>query len=481
MPATTRSQSKAKASADIPSISEKAVSADDVTPDAESTGSHSDYPSLSESRVKTRRYCGPDHLRGCSCFSDSDSDFDVEDEDEDSYWEQPPTKYEWYNYPVDLVTVEKLRNNIPIYTRSLLQDIRAQQQEALHQINLPSVPIRTEYLTWRDPNGRLTKIWEKKNCGRIERNPIEHVRVDFMPRIFLDRDFQRECGWKSEAVFWLRVDNNTITEPVGGFFYDAPYALTPIYPEKDSDLDYAGEMKRCRDAIAQSLAYWGTSDLRGSFINTIKDAVSSATQIEKILCFGLGALRPYWAYNTYNSTFQHISVFCIANILAERYKKGAEKGRKIQILLQNPHYLEKDWILFKELHTAMGCEASSEIEFVRDPDGLLAIDSHTMVIAPNLPVAYPWAQIIADLFASGSGPAIIMGDHLAADQEQKIFKIQDRGSPAVARFLSDRYVQTQTGLEGEGPREKLPAKMFHLPRKVDWLPDMNIFVRKEGM
>jgi len=127
----------------------------------------------------------------------------------------------------------------------------------------------------------------------------------------------------------------------------------------------------------------------------------------------------------------------------------------------------------------MGCEASSEIEFVRDPDGLLAIDSHTMVIAPNLPVTYPWAQIIADLFASESGPAIIMGDHLAADQQQKIFKIQDRGSPAVARFLSDRYTQTQTSLEGEGPREKLPAKMFFLPRKVDCLPDMNIFVRKQ--
>jgi hypothetical protein len=97
------------------------------------------------------------------------------------------------------------------------------------------------------------------------------------------------------------------------------------------------------------------------------------------------------------------------------------KQHKIEILLQDPDYKERDWILLRELHGAMGCTASSEICFVEDPNGFLAIDSNTLVIAPYLPIHFPWLQIIADLFASGSGPAVIMGDNIGVDRKKEMY------------------------------------------------------------
>ncbi|KAI4937508.1 uncharacterized protein J4E92_002239 [Alternaria infectoria] len=480
MPMTTRSQSKARPSSGMPSPSERSssageIQADDVIPDMEDADNPSENPSASDSEQELGGYCG------CGCDSEFSSDYDSDDSDEDSYTELLPPTQEWFNYPVDLVALERSQGNTPIYTRSLLRRIRKQQQKVLHQMNHSYDHPTIKYLTWRDPDGRPTKIWENGKSGHSDDEQIKHVGVEFIPRVAFDRDFQRKYGLEVNAIFWLRMYSDTLPLPAGilGVAFDAPYALHTQQQEKTNEHEDAEQMQRYRDAIAQALAFWRESDLRSKFIKNIKELVKLSTRIRKIVCFGMGAPR---SDRILDEAFQHMSVFCIANILARRYKKKPTKGKKIQILLQDVQYEERDWTLFKELHAAMGCETSSEIEFVRDPDGLLAIDSHTMVIAPHLPVTFPWAQIIADVFASGSGPAVIMGDNLDDDAEKEVFNLHDRGSSAVARFLSDRYMKTQTGLKSEGPRARLPTEMReYTPWTVDWLPDMDIFVRKQSM
>ena len=464
----------------MPSLSEKSFSAgeilaDVVMPDTEDMDNRSENHSASDSEEELGGYCG------CGCDSEFSSDYDSDDSDEDSYTERPPTTQEWFNYPVDLVALEKSQANTPIYTRSLLRRIRKQQQKVLHQMNHPYSQPTMKHLTWRDPDGRLTEVWAYGKSDRSDNEQIKHVGVEFVPRVAFDRDFQRKYGLEVNATFWLRMYNDTLPLPAGilGVAFDAPYALHTLQQEKTNEHEDAEQMQRYRDAIAQALAFWGESDLRNKFIKNIKEVVKLSTRIRKIVCFGLGAPR---SDRILDEALQHMSVFCIANILARRYKKKPANGKKIQILLQDVQYKERDWTLFKELHAAMGCKTSSEIEFVRDPDGLLAIGSHTMVIAPHLPVTFPWAQIIADMFASRSGPAVIMGDNLDDDAEKEVFNLHDRGSSAVARFLSDRYMKTQTGLKSEGPRTQLPTEMREYTLwTVDWLPDMDIFVRKQSM
>jgi hypothetical protein len=127
----------------------------------------------------------------------------------------------------------------------------------------------------------------------------------------------------------------------------------------------------------------------------------------------------------------------------------------------------------------MSCTASSEIGFVEDPNGFLAIDSNTLVIAPHLPIHFLWLQIIADLFASGSGPAVIVGDDIGVDRKKEMYTYQDRRSPAVAEFLSEQYAKFQQASDYREHAVSLPVGITdYNPWGIDWIPGMDIYVRR---
>ena len=421
--------------------------------------------------------------------SGSDSDLDLEsgvnsdEEGSDMDDEEPP---EMQEHLVDLDALEKQRNNKPMFTRSLLLQIRKQQQTILEEARLPHDRRTVQHLTWRAPDGHLTKVWKNKNLFRSNRPNQERkkrVDVDFAPRVALDPDFQREYGWHVNATLMLRIYSDDVTMHSGteDVYLDAPYALSIEDQGRTFEHQDAKQMQKYRDAIAQSLAFWWKGQFARKFTRTIKGIAYLSAPIEKIVCFGLSVPRPG---RIHDSVFQHIPIFSMAKSLARQYKRLGLQQKKIKILLQEPNYEERDWTLLSELHLLMDCEDSSDLEFVNDPDGLLAIDPSTMVVAPHLPSYFPWIQIIADLFASGSGPAVIIGDNLAVDQEKQFFAIHDRGSPAVAKFLSERYEEFQVVLEGEKPWNelRLPAGITgYNPYGIDWLPDMDIYVRHDGL
>jgi hypothetical protein len=314
---------------------------------------------------------------------ESDGDDDLDDEDMDSKI-QPLNKM--YHHAVDLVALEHKRNNTPIYTRSLLLRVQKQQEKLLHEAHLPKDCRTIDYLTWRSPDGHLTKVWEKMESDEEQTGPVE-VKVDFAPRVALDRDFQREYGWQLFVAHRLRVYNQSITpDGTEGVHFDAPYSLGTRKKEESHEHKNAKQMQRYRDAAMQSLAFWANSDIRSKVIKTIEDIAVISAPIKKIVCFGMSVQEPD---ELYDSVFQHMPVFSIAKALAKRYEKNGLKQHKIEILLQDPDYKERDWILLRELHGAMGCTASSEICFVEDPNGFLAIDSNTLVIAPYLPIHFP--------------------------------------------------------------------------------------------
>jgi hypothetical protein len=158
---------------------------------------------------------------------------------------------------------------------------------------------------------------DKERTGPVE------VKVDFAPRIALDRDFQREYGWELFMAHRLRVYNKTITlDGTEGLYFDAPYSLVTRKKEESHGHKDAKQMQRYRDAAMHSLAFWGNSDLRSNVIKTIGDIAVISAPIKKIVCFGMSVQEPD---ELYDSVFQHMPVFSIAKDLAKHYEKNGVK------------------------------------------------------------------------------------------------------------------------------------------------------------
>ncbi|KAG9191286.1 hypothetical protein G6011_09374 [Alternaria panax] len=396
-------------------------------------------------------------------------DWTDDDSCSESEYEETP-----HDHLVDLADLEKLRNHKPVYSHTSFER-RGWSTE----------------ITWKALDGETTTVY-KKDPEHKEDDEMGRVQVDYMPRVFMDQEFQHKWGNCPyiPIISLLRGYNNDVT---------SDKVLKSSW-EKNEHLD-AELMQRSRNATARSWNFWKNSDTcttfeytYGTFTKKIEHIAAISAPIKRIVCFGLGKMMMSPSQRTHSMIWQHMSVLSIAKTLKRYYNEAGKKPGKVQIVLQEPKYVQSDWTLISELHQAMGCEASSEIQFVDDPDGLLEIDSNTMIIAPNLAYAFPWYQILADLFASGSGPAVMIGDHVSVNNEQVAYALRDCGSPAVARFLTERYVQVQKAAEDPGPailqsggyaalrnfwdedQRKLgmPAEMANLNRGVvDWFSSMD--------
>lgn len=125
----------------------------------------------------------------------------------------------------------------------------------------------------------------------------------------------------------------------------------------------------------------------------------------------------------------------MAKQLEQIYRKQFSHEKLVEIILQDPCYTRKDRELLQKLY-------GGTVSFASDPDGLLAIDSSSIVVTAFLPVHYPLMQIIADMFhrTNGEGPAAIVCDSVSLDPTREFYALRDRSSPEVAQFLTEQYV-----------------------------------------
>ncbi|KAH6876059.1 hypothetical protein BKA58DRAFT_438011 [Alternaria rosae] len=334
-----------------------------------------------------------------------------------------------FGYHVDIATQELQHAHRPVYTRALLERVKYWTDQIRQEFPLASNQRLLDHVDSYGLNKEKCRIWNRN--GNTNANTTQ---VEYLSRVEMHPDFQSRYGNHSEQIKALRCYNKDRAQDC----IDTPYTFITL--------------DRC-------------------FLNERKDTakMTIAAPIKKIVYFGLGRVSPAYMYD---SLFQNMAVLSMALDLVKHYEAAGIKQEKIQIVLQGPWYEETDWTLFRELHQTMGCKTSTDLDFVQDPDGLLVIDSSTMVVAPHLPKMFPWSQIIADLFASGSGLAVIIGDCPVTERRQfgkkTTFTFLDRGSPTVARFLSDRYVVFQKGLWNGGDGTLLALGMDeHSPFSID--------------
>jgi hypothetical protein len=175
-----------------------------------------------------------------------------------------------------------------------------------------------------------------------------------------------------------------------------------------------------------------------------------------------------------------MAVYDIAKALRRYYERPGQESEKIEILFQNPNYKPRDEKVLRELHYHIGCTETSTIKFVNDPDSL-AITRNTLVVTAFVPNQYPLLQIIADLYARGSGPAAIFCDRIHVDTKQELYTIYNRISPAVARMIAHRYVILDGGFEDHELEPDLVKDMNGDTGETGhWLHGMDLYVRKRA-
>ncbi|KAH3979317.1 hypothetical protein HBI25_121700 [Parastagonospora nodorum] len=180
------------------------------------------------------------------------------------------------------------------------------------------------------------------------------------------------------------------------------------------------------DRIAQSYSDYATSLVRESavqgFNKSIDNAIEDLVQVRKVVCFGLGSLR--FKEDLTSCLNQHFFAFHIASRLNAVRN---EHDGNVRVLLQDLGYTPLDKLLLAEGYTG------GQLGFVCEPDGLLEIDEHTMVIGIYLPMYFPLLQICADI----ARPVAIITDRVKADTKKSKYSWRDRDSPRVARMLEN--------------------------------------------
>jgi hypothetical protein len=366
---------------------------------------------------------------------------------------------QFHHIQFDLAQLESTLGVQGLFTRELLRKIQKQRLSIIVEMKKPS-HLRAIAELPHTTCGGTYKVFNSDEDSEPA-DEYDCVTVRFMSRIELHPDFQRKLSGKSNTSRQLRM----INERQGSIdWLPVPYTLAldkMAYSEEHLD---KGILQGYWDALTHTRDLWMESNSRIRLLQAINSLAKQQTSINKIVCIGLGAIDLGKAW--YQSSLQHMTAFTVAKQLEKYYRKP------VQIMLQDPCYTEKDRVMLKGLY-GKGC-----LSFVSDPDGLLAIDSKTIVITAFLPVGYPLMQIIADMFSGtkGEGPAAIICDSMELDPSREFYSLTDRSSPEVARFLTTQY-EVQD-FKDHRLEEELAKDQYVEEVRYYWLSQMQLYTRK---
>lgn len=343
-------------------------------------------------------------------------------------WTDERTEEYVYSIPFNLVQLGTEFNGRPIFTRHLLQEIKDNKTAISTEMQKP-LHIRKPVVAEHQSRFGKFRIWNP-DIDDADDNDGTCASIHLMTRAELHPDFQK-YHWKfSKTNRLLRVSNRLQAKKA---WIPAPYTLD--IDDLASSNDYRDDtiMRSYWKALQNTKSLWLKSSSCAKLRPIINDLALTHKPITKIVCFGLGALdlsKIWWC-----SALQHITAFTMAKQLEQVYRKQFSHETPVEIILQDPCYTRKDRELLRKLY-------GGTVSFASNLDGLLAIDSSSIVVTAFLPVHYPLMQIIADMFheTNGEGPADIVCDSMSLDPTREFYALRDRSSPEVAQFLTEQYV-----------------------------------------
>ena len=379
----------------------------------------------------------------------SDSGYETE-EDEDN----KPNP--WAIHPVDLSTFEKHVEGKPIFTRELFQRFINLRQRALKNKKL-------NFLVDRDLRNKKRVVWLPPKGNE------DDIFFQYLTTVEIHPDYNfTPC--RSPQVALLHEYNEQFKDHENEHI-PCPIIMCNYRREISKDHLNKSEMAFWRKKLPSIRRLWTSSSSAQRLRDTFHSSAQSCVQIKKIVCIGLGSLRRNASnrvLNDFQEALQHFTAFTIASTLDLIYKAEDPKAPPIQIIAQDPSYTEKDKILLKEGYT--------NLTFVDDPEGFLAIDEHTLVITAFLPWDVPLVQICADL----GRPAGFICDKMDLDPEKTHYESGSRSSPRVVQMLKwYRRSDFDDHVVEKEMFEDMCGKIRY------WLWDMDLFLKprneeKEG-
>jgi hypothetical protein len=210
---------------------------------------------------------------------------------------------------------------------------------------------------------------------------------------------------------------------------------------------------------------WATSRAAQHFRNLITSFAPWATPIKKIVCFGLGTFSEKAGF--YGGVLQHMSV-CT---MARHMDSLCPSSPKVRIIVQDPAYTPTDRAILHWLYS------DPYITVLYDPEGMIAVDEHTLVVAPFLPKAYPLMQLLTGKFEGGTGPAGFLCDEMELSEEKVWYICIDRDSPEVVKMLkSGGYRNVTAAL-----KHQLDENVFrdvYGENEAHWIERMGMWLRE---
>ena len=361
----------------------------------------------------------------------------------------------------------------PQFTLEIVKDMQRLRGIALDRRNHRHHIV----LKYHDMNGDLRVCWRASEDPQKTNIAVYPLCLSEMTRSFQrDMPHIKVVGYDNFTRPYSRGDKvelihkyNESTDPTKPKieWIPLPFVIDNV-PFQYCDMhEDENAMRRWYALLSHTTRIWKRSKAKTHTVNTIQKATEWCAPINKIVCIGLGTFdaRPAW----YSGVIQHLFAISVAFALNQVYQKRNPGCDLVQIILQDPMYVEKDKMLLNHI-----CP-NYPIQIVQDPDALLATNKNTLVIPPFLTKSYPLMQIYAGIFKDRAGPAGFLCDEMKGGSEKKEWRCMGRDSPAVWRMLEGYQKCT-----GEMKHE-LDEELLRQVNGFYWMEKMDLHLRGREM
>ena len=379
-----------------------------------------------------------------------------------------PDDSDVFVYRVDIATQELQHAHRPVYTRTLLEDVKYWADWIRGEFTLASDRRVLDHVEAYGLNKKKYRVWNRDDVN------ANTIQVEYLSRVEMHPDFQSRYGDHSEQINTLRRYNKDYKQDC----INTPYTFITFDRCFFNEHKNTAKMRTYWSTIQNTKRLWIASSARRQLVEAFRETAKTCAPITQVVCFGMGALN--LKKNWYQSAIQYMAIFSIIQALDQYYHQADSSRPLIKLVLQDPNYETKDHEILRKLFNS-----NNDISFVSDPDGLLAIDVGTLVVTAYLPFQMPLVQIIADLFSENpdQGPAAILCDIMELDTEKREYSLSERVSPAVARHFTNYYEREEDrfdlGLEDELMADAYEEDWLEKDRMY-WLNNTDLWVRKSG-
>jgi hypothetical protein len=225
-----------------------------------------------------------------------------------------------------------------------------------------------------DINGNRQVVWKNSN-GHADLEEDEHYEVETMFVNYV------EISPRYDLHPVEKLKEYTATGRPEHI--PSPVVLSRLVLENNIDHLDPALMDSWRDKLSQVLATWNRSSTKQQLQSLFAQKAALSAPIDKIICIDLGAFHDLYHPGNISHFTQYCAAVTIAEVLNQIDAMRNPHPRRVQIILQDPVFTQKDHMLLPLLLYA------PHPVIVDNPEAFAKIDTHTFVFSRFVPIDVP--------------------------------------------------------------------------------------------